>query len=289
MSGRTIDGVVLDHVAHAVHHWQDVWHRYAVDLGADWSSGGLATGFAPGQIEFANGARLELLMPNDVEANDFLHRFLAAGGPGPHHLTFKVPDLVLAIEQIRGAGYEPIGIDLSAPEWMETFIHPKQATGIVLQLAQAPSPWTGPPPDGFPTEKRQRRDGAGAARPASLLLATHVVADLEVATALFVVLLGGEITAEGGEDDHRWMELSWGGPMGLRLVHPTGPSPSPLGDWLGGRSGRLHHLEFQVDDAGEVPGARPDEVALGANRDRGAIWVIPPEENEGMRLVLRDR
>ena len=182
MSGTTIDGVVLDHVAHAVHQWRDVWHRYAVDLGADWSSGGLAIGFAPGQIEFANGARLELLMPNDVEANDFLHRFLAHSGPGPHHLTFKVPDLVLAIEQIRHAGYEPIGIDLSAPEWMEAFIHPKQATGVVLQLAQAPSPWTGPPPDGFPTGKRQRPDRTGPARPGALRFATHAVADLEVAT-----------------------------------------------------------------------------------------------------------
>jgi hypothetical protein len=119
-------------------------------------------------------------------------------------------------------------------------------------------------------------------------LATHVVANFEMAAALFVELLGGEITAEGAEGDHRWMELSWGGPMGLRLVNPTGPSPSPLADWLGGRSGRLRHLEFQVDDPGEVPGARREEMALGANRDAGAIWVIRPEENEGMRLVLRD-
>lgn len=288
MSGTTIDGVVLDHVAHAVHQWRDVWHRYAVDLGADWSSGGLAIGFAPGQIEFANGARLELLMPNDVEANDFLHRFLAHSGPGPHHLTFKVPDLVLAIEQIRHAGYEPIGIDLSAPEWMEAFIHPKQATGVVLQLAQAPSPWTGPPPDGFPTGKRQRPDRTGPARPGALRFATHAVADLEVATALFVGLLGADVTAQGIDADHRWMELSWGGPMGLRLVSPTGGSPSPLVHWLAGRSGRIHHLEFEIDDPGEVPGACLEEgMPLGADGGTGATWVIPPEENEGMRLVLR--
>ena len=56
-------GAVLDHVAHAVHRWQDVWHRYATDLGAVWSSGGPATGFAPASCEFANGARVEVLMP----------------------------------------------------------------------------------------------------------------------------------------------------------------------------------------------------------------------------------
>ncbi len=289
MSGTTIDGVVLDHVAHAVHQWRDVWHRYAVDLGADWSSGGLATGFAPGQIEFANGARLELLMPNDVEANDFLHRFLAHNGPGPHHLTFKVPDLVLAIEQIRHAGYEPIGIDLSAPEWMEAFIHPKQATGVVVQLAQAPSPWTGPPPDGFPTEKRQRPDGTGPARPGALRFATHAVADLEVATPLFVGLLGADVTAQGIDADHRWMELSWGGPMGLRLVSPTGGSPSPLVHWLGRPQrpdppSRIRHRGPRGGPRGLPRRRACPSVPTGRT---GATWVIPPEENEGMRLVLR--
>jgi len=288
MPGARIEGVVLDHVAHAVHHWQDVWHRYAVDLGASWSSGGLAVGFAPGQVEFANGARLELLMPNDVEANDFLDRFLARNGPGPHHLTFKVPDLAEAIRQIRRAGYEPIGVDLRDPEWMEAFIHPKQATGVVVQLAQALSPWTGPPPEGFPTARRRRRDGSGPARPASLRFVTHAVADLEVANPLFVGLLGGALTAEGWAGDHRWTELSWGGPMGLRLVSPTGTAPSPLSRWLGGRSGRVHHLELQVDEPDQVPGAAVvDGPPLGAEESTGTTWVIPPEANAGMRLVLR--
>jgi len=289
MPGTTIDGVVLDHVAHAVHRWQDVWHRYAVDLGAAWSSGGLATGFAPGQIEFANGARLELLMPNDVEANDFLDRFLTNNGPGPHHLTFKVPDLKLAVEQIRRSGYEPIGIDLRDPEWMEAFIHPKEATGVVVQLAQAANPWTGPPPVGFPTGQRQRRDGTGPAGPGSLRFVTHAVDELQAPTSLFVGLLGAEVTAQGVARDHRWLELSWGGPMGLRLVSPVGDAPTPLHDWLGGRSGRVHHLELHLEDPGEVPGARQVEggVPLGADEGAGTTWVIPPAENEGMRLVLR--
>ena len=226
----------LDHVAHAVPRWQDVWHRYAVDLGATWSSGGLATGFAPGQIEFANGARLELLMPNDADVNDFLQRFIARNGPGPHHLTFKVPDLALALEQTRQAGYEPIGIDLTDPEWMEAFIHPKQATGVVVQLAQAATPWTGPPPDDFPTSRRQRADGTGPVRPASLRWVTHAVAELDIATPLFVGLLGGRGGRRGDLPDHRWMELTWGGPMGLRLVSPVG-HPSAAAPAVARRAG----------------------------------------------------
>jgi Glyoxalase-like domain len=290
MTGAAIDDVVLDHVAHAVPRWQDVWERYAVDLGASWSSGGLATGFAPGQVEFANQARLELLMPNDTGSNDFLARFLARNGPGPHHLTFKVPDLEAAIEQSRRAGYEPIGIDLSDQEWMEAFIHPKQATGVVVQMAQAPNPWTGPPPDDFPTARRQHRDGSGPTRPAALRWVTHAVAELEVATPLFVQLLGAEVTGEGSLPDQRWMELTWGGPMGLRLAAPVGPSATPLRQWLGSRSGRVHHLDLDVEEPGGITGARPGNRApLGSEggADSGPFWVVPAEENAGMGLVLR--
>jgi hypothetical protein len=113
--GPRIEGTVLDHVAHAVHRWQDVWLRYATDLGSVWASGGPGPGFAPGQLRFANGARVEVLMPWDVEVNDFLSRFLARNGPGPHHLTFKVPNLKQALEQVRSTGVEPIGVNLSDP------------------------------------------------------------------------------------------------------------------------------------------------------------------------------
>ena len=63
MPGRPIEGYRLDHVAHAVPRWQDVWDRYATDLGAEWNSGGPGPGFAPAQLRFANGARVEVLMP----------------------------------------------------------------------------------------------------------------------------------------------------------------------------------------------------------------------------------
>src|SRR5665213_2365264 len=51
--GTGIEGTVLDHIAHAVPRWQDVWGRYATDLGASWSSGGPGPGFAPAQLRFA--------------------------------------------------------------------------------------------------------------------------------------------------------------------------------------------------------------------------------------------
>jgi methylmalonyl-CoA/ethylmalonyl-CoA epimerase len=279
---------VLDHVAHAVHHWREVWQRYAVDLGARWSSGGLSTGFAPGQIEFGNGSRLEMLMPNDTAANDFLDRFLTGNGPGPHHLTFKVPDLDQVLERTVAAGYAPIGIDRSDQEWMEAFLHPKQATGIVVQMAQAANPWTSPPPDGYPSGRRQRRDGSGPVPPATLVRVVHAVADIGEGTALFGGLLGGTVTAEGTDDGLRWVELSWGGPLDMRLIAPANRTPGPLDDWLGGRSGRLHHLVLAAEEADALPGARPwtgpTVGTTGTGRRYGV--EIAPAENEGLRLVV---
>ncbi len=304
MPQLTIDGVVLDHVAHAVPRWRDVWERYAVDLGALWASGGPGPGFAPAQLRFANSARIEVLRPCNTEVNDFLARFIDRNGAGPHHLTFKVPDLDRALDRVERSGFEPINIDRSDPEWLEAFIHPKGATGVVVQLAQQGSSWSSPPPAHFPTGHRLGRDGTPLP-PASLVCVVHAVADLEGARGLFADLLGGVPVAEGSADDVASVDLAWPGPLGVRLVGPARPGvlpPGPLADWLGGRSGRIHHLELTAPEPSSVRGARPlSEVAMlggasgasgapGASGAAGAptgCFEVPPEENFGLGLLLR--
>lgn len=283
-------GTVLDHVAHAVHRWEDVWHRYATDLGADWASGGPGPGFAPGQVRFGNGSRIEMLQPHDTHVNDFLSRFLATSGPGPHHLTFKVPDLDAALDAVRSVGLEPIGVDRSDPEWQEAFLHPKVACGVVVQLAQAGSPWSSPPPDGYPTDRRPRADGSGPVPPADLLRVCHVVPELGPARALFGDLLGGRVVDEGGDRGSRWVDLVWSGPLGLRLTSPEDPgAPGPLTEWLGGRLGRVHHADFAVAEAESVPAAQSDAspiALIGRRAGTGGLREIPAEANWGFGLVL---
>jgi len=283
-------GTVLDHVAHAVPRWQDVWHRYAGDLGAVWASGGPGPGFAPGQLRFANGACVEVLMPSNTEVNDFLARFLSRSGPGPHHLTFKVPDLAAALDRVRRAGFEPINIDMSHPEWMEAFLHPKAAGGVVVQLAEAPHPWSSPPPDDYPTDLRLRADGSGPTAPATLERVCHVVADLTGARRLFGDVLAGEEVAQGTADGLTWVDLRWGGPLGLRLVGATDPTRGdPVDEWLGGLPGRVHHLAFETEEPGSVPDARPATgrlEMLGAAPASDGLWVVDAQANGGLALVL---
>ena len=283
-------GTVLDHVAHAVPRWQDVWQRYATDLGAVWASGGPGPGFAPGQLRFANGARVEVLMPWDTGVNDFLARFLARNGPGPHHLTFKVPPIDHAIDEARRFGIEPINIDTSDPEWMEAFLHPKQAGGVVVQLAEAPHAWSSPPPDDYPTDRRLRLDGSGPTAPATLQRVCHVVADLDAARALFGGLLAGETVDAGLRGRH---------PLGRPAVgRPPRPPPGrgrgpgcggPVTEWLGGLPGRVHHLAFATEEPDGVPGARPADpgiATLGTASGNERTFEIPGDANFGLGIVL---
>jgi hypothetical protein len=259
----------LDHVAVAVERHAQAFPRYAGDLGGRWLSGGFSVGFAPAQLGFRAGIRLEVLAPHDVERNDFLRRFLDRNGPGPHHLTFKVPDIHAVLTSAEAAGYSPVNVDLTDADWQEAFIHPKDGPGVLIQVAQvAGGDWRTPSPEGFP----MRPD----VEPASLVRVAHAVARLDDGLRLFAELLGGQETGRGETAGGRWVDLQWPGPGRLRLIEPDGPR-SPVREWIGGRPGRIHHLAFELARPGAVPAARQ----LTARR-----WEVPPEDNLGVRLVL---
>ena len=246
-----IRGIDLDHVAVAAERRDELWPRYAGELGGRWVSGGEAVGFAAAQVRFANGMKLEVLEPWEVDRNDFLRRFLDRNGPGPHHLTFKVKDIVAAIATCEEAGYRPVAVDLTEEDWKEAFLHPKDAPGIVVQLAQSPVEWSSEPPAGFPEPRHDL---------ASLTRVVHAVADLDAARALFVDLLAGEALADGDDGDGRGVERGWPGPGRLRLVEPA-PGTEPAA-WLGGRAGRVHHVAFACPWLSE-PAVVPAEANLG--------------------------
>jgi methylmalonyl-CoA/ethylmalonyl-CoA epimerase len=253
-----ITGVDLDHVAVAAEQAADAWPRYVGQLGGTWQGGAPDPGFIWGQVRFANGMTLEVLEPHRLEENDFLRRFLDRNGPGPHHLTFKVPDLVAALPVVEAAGYRPVSVNVANEGWKEAFLHPKDGPGVVIQLAESSGEWESPPPPELPEVR--------ALRASSLDRVTHAVADMDEGLRLFEGLLGGSILDAGDGDQERWVELGWTGPGRVRLVTPTGDS-GPLRDWLGDRAGRVHHLAFTV------PGlAEPEEIA--------------PADNLGVRLCL---
>ena len=264
----TIADARLDHTAVAAERIADVLPRYAGDLSGAWRAGGPSIGFTGVQLAYRDSMRLEILEPNAVDQNDFLRRFLDRSGPGTHHLTFKVPDIVSALAGAEEAGYRPVNVDLSDPRWKEAFLHPKDAPGVVVQLAQAAGEWVSDFTCALPSPR--------SAAPAVFLHTAHAVARLDEGLRLFATLLGGTEAGRGEEGFGRYVDLAWPGDGRLRLLELPGGGEDP---WLRGRAGRVHHLAFATH--------RPEEVAGASVLGDGRI-EIPPERNHGVRLVLAD-
>ncbi len=225
------DGFDLDHVALAATDVAPALQFLTGRLGGTVLFGGHAIGFRPMQVlvgDKSGGMKIELLEPWAVERNDFLARFLVRHRHGPHHLTFKVPDLEHAIERCRTAGYRPVNIDRSDPHWKECFLLPKEANGTVVQLAQAarefpdraalldhvrahgpdcsPQWWVDPPP----------AEGAVSFLRCVVLRTPSITAAL----ALFGGLLDGAVT----RDEPDRADLTWPGGAVLAFeLHAQGP------------------------------------------------------------------
>jgi methylmalonyl-CoA/ethylmalonyl-CoA epimerase len=211
---------ILDHLAIGTPALSDGWELFGGVLGGTWAYGGDSPGYWWGQLKFAEGPKIELLTPTGGPDAAFLDRFLAARGAGPHHFNFLVTDIEGALARIKALGIEPIAVNLANPWWREAFLHPRDAHGIVIQVAQqAGTPRTAPP-------RRLTEPGP----PARFDLIEHHVSDLDGAVRLFGEFLDGNLE----EVSAVTAELTWPGGKRIRLVREEG---LPLG-------GALHHIRF---------------------------------------------
>ena len=252
----------LDHLAIGTPALTDGWELFGGLLGGTWAYGGDSPGYWWGQLEFATGPKIELLAPTGGPDAAFLERFLASRGAGPHHYNFLVSDITEALARTRAFGIEPVGASLDNPRWKEAFLHPRQAHGIVIQLAQQEGSPVSPPPAGLP--------GPGPA--AGFTLIEHHVGDLDGAVRLFRDVLDGQHSPDGqpgpartetastgtastGTASTGTAELTWPGGKRIRLVHEDG---LPLG-------GSLHHLGF-TRAAGAFTAQESERASLLAKR-----------------------
>lgn len=207
----------LDHVAIGTQDANPVIGRLVGELGGTIIGGGVppGSGFRAVQIHLGSpddvGMTVEVLEPHEPQHNDFLQRFVDSRGAGPHHVTFKTPDIRAEIDRFTNLGIEPIGVRIDNPRWREFFVHPKRAHGVVVQVAQSshhhpPMPerlagarrgeaelhqwWADPPPRGR--------------WPARLRRWVMTSTDVPVAVEFWVEVLGGRasgtsVTWPGGQ------------------------------------------------------------------------------------------
>ena len=215
---RNID---LDHVAIATREVGPIVNTLVGDFGRPVLFGGVNFGFRAMQLDCGD-MRIELLEPHNIEQNDFLERFLQRSGEGPHHLTFKTHDIEKLLARIKEAGYDPVGVNIDNPFWREAFIHPRQAGGTVVQVAQSdfgpldferdpgeygPGKWWPDPPAPSPDMR------------AAILRRVVVTTDsMQQALRLYDDVLGGQRVGW----DEGFVELGWKGGGRIRLEVAAG-------------------------------------------------------------------
>lgn len=132
-------GALFDHTAHAVPSISAALPLYRDLLGGRPFSGGINPwgGHLGLQLVYPDGNKIELLEPVRPDSPS-VGRFLEAHPRGGlHHLTFKVPDLVAAVDVLAGSGYRPFGTRLHDAAWRETYLHPRETGGVLIQLVEA--------------------------------------------------------------------------------------------------------------------------------------------------------
>jgi len=214
--------VKLDHVACGVSSIDAAAPFLEGVLGARPHRGGPSPDFRGAQWEFAGGGRLELIEPLGPK-DGFLWRFLQARGPGIHHVTLKVPDLHAARARAQAAGYDVVGFNDSIPSWKECFLHPKQALGLVVQMAEAdPNTESDTWVEFAPVVTRPRDAGPGATL-LGLRLATR---SLDAASRLWCDAgCAASVRREGREAFFGWNES----PLTLHVIETETLREGPIG------------------------------------------------------------
>jgi methylmalonyl-CoA/ethylmalonyl-CoA epimerase len=138
--------VVFDHTAVAAPRIRDLLPIYRDLLGGVYLRGGdnVVNGYRTMQLEYHNRSKIELMEP--LAGSSFFDTFfdLTRGRGGVHHLNFHVTDIHAAVARLSARGYRMHGLSLDDPRWREVFLHPKEAHGVLIQLAQ-PGPRGGEP------------------------------------------------------------------------------------------------------------------------------------------------
>ncbi|PIU01184.1 MAG: methylmalonyl-CoA epimerase [Bdellovibrionales bacterium CG10_big_fil_rev_8_21_14_0_10_45_34] len=89
-----------------------------------------------GFIEFANGARVELLEP--ISDDSVIAKFLKKRGPGFHHICYRVKDIEVVMKALSDQGVRMIDSKprIGAHNCKVAFVHPSSASGMLVELSQ---------------------------------------------------------------------------------------------------------------------------------------------------------
>ena len=133
----------IDHVSIAVKDYENALRLFKDVLGAIPGFGDIDQDLKFNWNVFSLGdlSRLEILTPS--EEGSFLENFLSQKQGGVHHITLQTPDIAEAQKTLAKYGIPYFGYNEYADHyWKEIFIHPQDAFGVLIQIAEFnPDDW----------------------------------------------------------------------------------------------------------------------------------------------------
>ncbi len=231
--------LALDHIAFGVHSIAATAPFVSEKLGGIPYQSGPGIGFRGAQWTLPGDGRVEAIEP-EGGAGGFLHRFLAGRPSRIHHVTFKAVDIHASAAAVRAAGLTVVGLNDELASWKEMFLHPKEAQGIVVQLAES-HPEIGD--DGWTSDWPYPRPPAAPDRAKVLGLRLRARSE-DRAILQWQALLGGRLR----RDENR-MTFSWDGSPLRIVVEVSNHAPEgPVGIEVlvpheGGRKERVEALD----------------------------------------------
>ncbi len=127
----------LDHVSIAVSDYEKARHFFQDVLGAVGGAGEEHQELQFFWKVFSLGdlSRIELISPTGP--GSFLHKFLDGKEGAVHHITLETPDIKKAMEFLDEQGVPYFGYDeYPGGVWKEVYIHPRDAFGVLVQIAE---------------------------------------------------------------------------------------------------------------------------------------------------------
>ncbi|MFH2219892.1 MAG: VOC family protein [Pseudomonadota bacterium] len=127
----------IDHVAIAVKDYEKALHFFQDILGAVPGISDTNNHLKYHWQSFSLGDQsgLELLKPTSEQS--FLDNFFKKRqNGGVHHITLQTPDIYDAKQRLEDNNIPHFGFNTDDPLWKELFIHPKDAFGVLIQIAE---------------------------------------------------------------------------------------------------------------------------------------------------------
>jgi methylmalonyl-CoA/ethylmalonyl-CoA epimerase len=94
-------------------------------------------------FSLGDSSRLELIYPTGPKG--LLSKFLEKKDGGVHHLTLQTPDIQKAKKMLEDHSIPYFGYNEYGDAWKEMFIHPRDAFGVLIQIAEFhPDDWLNP-------------------------------------------------------------------------------------------------------------------------------------------------